>query len=79
MTGAIVDPDAVAYNFRIVIASVSTVFFVSATSYILRIIARKKVGLKLQADDWIMGLAFPFSWIPAACVLYGAFGTLSSW
>lgn len=68
----LVDPAAIAYNTRITIAAVATVFIVSVTSYILRVVSRRKLGLKLQAEDWIMGLALPLSWIPAGCLLYGA-------
>ncbi|CZR55842.1 uncharacterized protein PAC_05730 [Phialocephala subalpina] len=65
------DDPAVAYNKRVVLASTIVVFIVSNGSYIARLFARKKTGARFQADDWIMGLALPFSYIPAACLLYG--------
>jgi hypothetical protein len=57
----IVDPDVVAYNRRIVLSSTITVLVISNTSYILRLLARRKQHQKLQWDDYIMGLALPFS------------------
>jgi len=65
------DDPAVAYNKRVVLASTIVVFIVSNGSYIARLFARKKTGARFQADDWVMGLALPFSYIPAACLLYG--------
>jgi hypothetical protein len=57
----IVDPDVVAYNRRIVLSSTISVLVISNTSYILRLIARRKQNQRLQWDDYIMGLALPFS------------------
>lgn len=65
------DDPAVAYNKRVVLASTIVVFLVSNGSYIARLYARIKSGVRIQADDWIMGLALPFSYIPAACLFYG--------
>ncbi|KUJ18951.1 uncharacterized protein LY89DRAFT_667995 [Mollisia scopiformis] len=71
MTASLEDPEAVAYNQRVIIASTIVVFLVSNGSYIARLVARKKSGGRFQAEDWVMGLALPFSYIPAACLLYG--------
>jgi hypothetical protein len=57
----IVDPEAVAYNRRIVLAATITVLVLSNASYILRLIARRMQHQRLQADDVFMGLALPFS------------------
>ena len=63
--------DAVAYNKRVVLASTVTVLIISTGSYVLRLCARRKSGQKFQWDDYMMGLALPFSYIPAVCLLYG--------
>lgn len=68
---AIEDPAAVAYNRRVVLATTIVVFLVSNGSYVARLYARKMTGARYQAEDWVMGLALPFSYIPAACLLYG--------
>jgi hypothetical protein len=65
------DAGAVAANRRAVLASTIVVFIISNGSYILRLIARRKSAQRFKADDYIMGLALPFSYIPAACLLYG--------
>jgi hypothetical protein len=70
---ALEDADAVAYNRRVILASTIVVFIVSNGSYIARLFARKMSGGRFQAEDWVMGLALPFSYIPAACLLYGAY------
>lgn len=70
---AIEDPEAVAYNQRIILASTITVFVLSNGSYVARLYAKKMTGARFQAEDWVMGLALPFSYIPAACLLYGIF------
>jgi len=70
---ALEDPDAVAYNRRIVLASTIVVFVVSNGSYIARLVSRKMTGSRYQVEDWIMAMALPFSYIPAACLLYGAY------
>jgi hypothetical protein len=57
----IVDPEAVDYNRRIVLAATITVLVLSNTSYILRLVARRMQHQRLQADDYFMGLALPFS------------------
>ena len=56
-----VDPAAVEYNKRIVLAATITVLVLSNTSFILRLIARRMQHQRLQADDYFMGLALPFS------------------
>jgi len=61
MVPPIVDPDVVAYNRRIVLSSTISVLIISNASYILRLIARRKQNQRLQLDDYIMGLALPFS------------------
>ena len=65
------ESDAVDYNKRVVLASTIVVLFFSNGSYILRLLARRKQNQKLQLDDYLMGLALPFSYIPAVCLLYG--------
>lgn len=57
----IVDPEAVAYNRRVVLAATITVLVLSNASYVLRIVARRMQHQRLQADDYFMGLALPFS------------------
>jgi hypothetical protein len=57
----IVDPEAVAYNRRIVLAATITVLVLSNASYILRLVSRRMQHQRLQADDVFMGLALPFS------------------
>jgi hypothetical protein len=59
------------YNKRVVLASTILVLFFSNGSYILRLLARRKQNQRLQLDDYLMGLALPFSYIPAVCLLYG--------
>ena len=56
-----VDPAAVEYNRRIVLASTITVLVLSNASYVLRLVARRMQHQRLQADDIFMGLALPFS------------------
>jgi hypothetical protein len=65
------DRDAEAYNTRVILSSTIIVLVLSNVSYVLRLIARRMQGQKLQADDYIMGLALPFSYIPAVCMFYG--------
>jgi hypothetical protein len=65
------DRDAEAYNTRIILASTIIVLVISNVSYVLRLIARRMQNQKLQADDYIMGLALPFSYVPAVCMFYG--------
>jgi len=65
------DLDAEAYNTRIILASTIIVLVISNVSYVLRLIARRMQNQKLQADDYIMGLALPFSYVPAVCMFYG--------
>jgi hypothetical protein len=65
------DLDAEAYNTRIILASTIVVLIISNVSYVLRLIARRMQNQKLQADDYIMGLALPFSYVPAVCMFYG--------
>ena len=65
------DLDAEAYNTRIILASTIIVLIISNVSYVLRLIARRMQNQKLQADDYIMGLALPFSYVPAVCMFYG--------
>ncbi|KAN0092112.1 hypothetical protein V8E51_017959 [Hyaloscypha variabilis] len=67
----IVDPGAVEYNRRIILAATITVLVLSNASYVLRLVARRMQHQRLQADDYFMGLALPFSYIPAVCLLYG--------
>jgi hypothetical protein len=59
------------YNRRVVLASTIIVLFFSNGSYILRLLARRMQNQRLQLDDYLMGLALPFSYIPAVCLLYG--------
>jgi hypothetical protein len=54
-----------------VVIAVTIVLVVSNVSYALRIWARKRQAQSLEWDDYIMGLALPFSYIPAACLYYG--------
>ncbi|RFU34878.1 hypothetical protein B7463_g1456, partial [Scytalidium lignicola] len=54
-----------------VLVSTTIVLVVSHLSYILRLWARKKSTQKIMPDDWVMGAALPFSWIPAVCLYYG--------
>jgi hypothetical protein len=63
----IVDPGAVEYNRRIVLAATITVLVFSNTSFILRLIARRMQHQRLQADDYFMGLALPFSKLTGQC------------
>jgi hypothetical protein len=65
------ESDAVDYNKRVVLASTIVVLIISNTSYVLRLWARRKQNQRLQLDDYLMGLALPFSYIPAVCLLYG--------
>jgi hypothetical protein len=65
------ESDAASYNQRVVIVSTTLVLIFSNGSYILRLLARRKQNQKLQLDDYLMGLALPFSYIPAICLLYG--------
>lgn len=65
------ESDQVEYNKRVVLASTIVVLFFSNASYILRLLARRKQNQKFQLDDYLMGLALPFSYIPAVCLLYG--------
>lgn len=67
------ESNQVEYNKRVVLASTIVVLFFSNGSYILRLLARRKQNQKLQLDDYLMGLALPFSYIPAVCLLYGNF------
>lgn len=67
----IVDPELVEYNRRIVLAATITVLILSNASFVLRLVARRMQSQRLQADDYFMGLALPFSYIPAVCLLYG--------
>lgn len=64
------DPEVEARK-RSVLISTTIVLIVSTGSYILRLWARKKQAVKLQWDDYFMGMALPFSYIPAACMYYG--------
>lgn len=73
------DDPAVAYNKRVVLASTIVVFILSNGSYVARLFARKKSGGRFQVEDWIMGLALPFSYIPAACLFYGRWFLTSRW
>jgi hypothetical protein len=57
----IVDPGAVEYNRRIILAATITVLVLSNASYVLRLVARRIQHQRLQADDYFMGLALPFS------------------
>jgi hypothetical protein len=57
----IVDPGAVEYNRRIILAATITVLVLSNASYVLRLVARRMQHQRLQADDYFMGLALPFS------------------
>lgn len=65
------ESDQAGYNKRVVLASTIIVLFFSNVSYILRLLARRKTHQRLQLDDYLMGLALPFSYIPAGCLLYG--------
>lgn len=65
------ESDQVEYNKRVVLASTIIVLFFSNGSYILRLLARRMQNQRLQLDDYLMGLALPFSYIPAVCLLYG--------
>jgi hypothetical protein len=64
----IVDPAAVEYNRRIVLAATITVLVFSNASFVLRLIARRMQHQRLQADDYFMGLALPFSKLDLAHV-----------
>ncbi len=57
----IVDPDLVEYNRRIVLAATIMVLILSNASFVLRLVARRMQSQRLQADDYFMGLALPFS------------------
>jgi len=57
----IVDPGAVEYNRRIILAATITVLVLSNASYVLRLVARRMQHQRLQADYYFMGLALPFS------------------
>jgi len=57
----IIDPAAIEYNRRIVLAATITVLVLSNISYVLRLVARRIQHQRLQADDIFMGLALPFS------------------
>jgi hypothetical protein len=57
----IVDPELVEYNRRIVLAATITVLILSNASFVLRLVARRMQSQRLQADDYFMGLALPFS------------------
>lgn len=57
----IVDPGLVEYNRRIVLAATITVLILSNASFVLRLVARRMQSQRLQADDYFMGLALPFS------------------
>ena len=63
------DP-AVKHNRNTILVAVTLVLIISNFSYALRIWARKQNG-QLGWDDYIMGLALPFSYIPAVCMYYG--------
>ena len=65
------ESDQVEYNKRVVLASTIIVLIFSNGSYFLRLLARRVQNQKLQADDYMMGLALPFSYIPAVCLFYG--------
>ena len=65
------ESEQVEYNRRVVLTSTIIVLFFSNGSYILRLLARRVQNQKLQLDDYLMGLALPFSYIPAVCLLYG--------
>jgi hypothetical protein len=56
------------YNRRI-FAWVSTTFVLALAiiSYVLRIWARKKSGMQLKWDDWLMGLGLLITVEPAIC------------
>jgi hypothetical protein len=61
------------YNRRVVIASTIVVLVFSNISYVLRLWARRLQNQRLQLDDYLMGVALPFSYVPAVCLLYGKY------
>lgn len=54
-----------------VIIATTLVLVASIVSYALRLWARKLSSQKFMPEDYVMGLALPFSFIPAVCLLYG--------
>lgn len=66
------DPD-VENKRNAVLVSTILVLIISNGSYILRMLARVKMNQSFQWDDYLMGLALPFSYVPAVCLLYGKF------
>jgi hypothetical protein len=63
--------DSVAHKRNVVLVSTIIGLIFSHVSYASRLWARRKSGAGFKLEDLMMGLAFPFSYIPAVCLLYG--------
>jgi hypothetical protein len=55
----------------LVVVTAILMIVLSHVSYVLRLLAKRQTVARIQAEDWLMGLALLFSYGSLVCQFYG--------